>query len=121
MTVGLERWGGYRIRSGFLADLRDVAALVDTWTEVRAGPTPAGIRELLHPRYAEGFATRDEATASWMAAGPVRARVTMVRAEPRDDFIHVDLHALAGTRPLIHRFSLRPVAGRLRIAAGQAW
>jgi len=122
MPVTLEPWGSYRLRAGFLTDLRDAVQLTDAWARARRDPSPEHLKPLLHPAYDDAFVTRDEIAATWLEQDPVRARVTFVRLEVRDDLAHLDLHELVdaddGDRPVIHRLTLRPAAGRWRIASG---
>jgi hypothetical protein len=122
MRVTLEPWGGYKLRAGYLTDVRDVARLVKAWTVARRDPSPATLRPLLHPGYEDDFVTRDEIATAWRAHGPELAEVTMVRLEVRDDLAHLDLHELVGggaaRQPVIHRLTLRPAAGRWWIASG---
>jgi len=122
MTVTLERWGGYRLRSGFMTDLRDLARWVRAWEVARQTPAPGLVEELIDPNYRDGFSTRSDAIQQWQAHGPANVRVTLARIEVRDDDAHLDLHELVetegGDRPRIHRLTLRPVAGRWRVAAG---
>lgn len=122
MRVTLEPWGGYRLRAGYLTDVRDAERLARAWVAARRDPTPATLRPLLHPGYDDDFVTRDEIAAAWRRHGPVLAEVTMVHLEVRDDLAHLDLHELLGAgearTPTIHRLTLRPAAGRWWIASG---
>lgn len=122
LDVTLERWAGYRIRAGFLTDLRDLDRFVRAWEAARRQPDPDTLRPLLDPNYDDDFVTRAQIAQRWMSAGPEAARVTLVRMEVRDDLAHLDLHELVGPtpggRPRIHRLTLRPVAGRWRVTSG---
>ncbi len=123
MPVVLERWGPMRIRSGWLTALRDVDQLVAGWRAFRRAPEPAAARMLLHPRYEDGFDRRDDAVDCLMRLPSKSVQPTLVRLELREDLAHLDLHEEVGEaptakRPQTHRWTLRSVAGRWRIAAG---
>lgn len=122
IRVTLERWDGYELRSGWMTDLRDVGRLVEAWETARRAPMPGTLRPLLHPRYDDDFVDAGEVARRWIRHGPTPARPTLARLELRDDLAHLDLHEVIEERtppqPVVHRLTLRPVAGRWRIAAG---
>lgn len=104
-----------RIRSGWLVELRSAQRVASALSQARA---PGDVRDLLHPDFRQGWTDRAEAARAW---GSRRLAVTHGRLELRERGAHLDLFHRGFEDPRLGRvlrLTLKPAAGRLRIAAG---
>lgn len=126
LRLDLIRNGRFRIRSGFLTELRDVLDLLARRRAALEGNDPEAIGRLLHPAYRDG--SFDRARLVRVLAQDVEGQVIRLepiayRIEVRPEVVHVDEHhrlELNGVifPPSVARLTLAQSAGRLRIRAG---
>ena len=122
----LEKDGDFRVRTGLFDAPRDVVEVLEARAAALEANDPAALSALLHPAYRDGDLNREDVQARLqrdLSDVRVRYEVTHRRLELRPDLVHADeLHVLTvngrPTGPQVARITLRPTAGRYRIAAG---
>ncbi len=126
LQLELVRATRWQVRSGLLADLRDIHTLMDGRHQALEGNDGARYATLLHPQYADGDIDLIEAKAriaTDLEGVAIRHRPSHYRVEVRGPTAHVDeRYELAiGDRTLprsVARLTLRRAAGRWKIQAG---
>lgn len=123
LDVELDHSG--QIRSGYLADLRDLIGLFKARRAALEANDAAALGALLHPDYRDGDRDKDATVrrlAEDLEGTPVRLRPLSYWAELRGMDAHVDeryeLRVGEEPRRAVARFTLRKSAGRWRIFAG---
>ncbi len=118
--------GRLRARSGLFTELRDVRALfADRRAALEANDAEAAAA-LLHAGYRDGAVDRAEAARRLrtdLAGRRIRHTPLHYRVDARGDLVHVDERYRLevddqAVGPVLSRLTLRPEAGRWRIAAG---
>lgn len=126
LYVELRRQDGFQVRSGILADLRDVRGLMDARRRALEANDAQAYARLLHPTYRDGALDLADVKARLARdlAGPrIRLEPSLYRLELRGPRAHLDEHyqLTVGERRLpaaVARMTLERAGGRWRIAAG---
>lgn len=126
LRLELVRGLRWQVRSGLLADLRDIQHLMAARHEALEGNDSTRYAELLHPGYRDGDLDRDDAVARMqhdLQGVRIRHRPSHYRVEVRGPIAHVDERYTLqiGDRTLpatVARLTLKRSAGRWKIAAG---
>lgn len=126
VRLELVRNGRFRIRGGFLTELRDTLELVRARREALEANDFEGLEALIHPNYGGHPAEREsllEGLRENLKGQVVRMEPRAYRIEVRPQLLHVDEHyrlRVGGRslRPTVARLTLARSAGRLKILAG---